>query len=797
VPARRATHAGEATRTAEPHCFGSALHPTAQRDDDVVMSGQASVRLPGRDVVFDGAVLAVGLVVAALSAIAWLPVAPQRLSVAVVVAALAVPVIGRYPFVLTQKSGDSNIGLDPAVLVFLVLTCPAAAALTLWSAGQLLAQLTNRRSLRVRLFNFGITVCSGGLLVLIAQGPVHSRPSSPDELGLILLGCAAYFVVDIYVTAWSLALETRTPLRESLSARSMPVALLVCLGIDIVGYLAVLMHRGLPGWTLALLLVPAVTIAVSVRSISGSQLTHDQLMGLLDATAKAPDWANAERMETALIFHAERIVRLARAEVRPERPGPGEIGSQVRLDGQPAQWLVCRRRANAETFSAEDHQALDALTAVAASMASRRRLADEMAFRAKHDLLTGLANRATFSDRLEHALQRRVREPGAQLAVLYVDLDGFKLVNDRLGHHAGDQVLISVAERIRSCLRPSDTAARLGGDEFAILIEDLPTANVAELAAERILASLREPVLLDGRPASVRASIGLAYPDHGATSAELLRLADGAMYRAKTSGRDRYTTFHYGRGSDGVDRLQLEDRLRQAIADRVIRPYFQPIVDLTDGAIYGFEALARWDDPVLGRVAPDVFIPVAEQLDLIDELGRHMLASAHRVAVLLQQAGHSHYGMSVNLAPSQVFDATLLDLAEQLRREHPSVALTLEVTERTMLGNDQDTLAALARLRSSGVRLAIDDFGVGYSSIGYLRRFAVDMLKIDQSFVRVVAEGVETPEQAAVLRRLGCRYAQGYLFARPVDAQEALRLARIGRFLIDPLAPVELPAVSG
>lgn len=766
-------------------------------------------RLPGRDVAFDGAVFTAGVLIALVSLVRWLAGGPA-LTPALVVAAALVPLISYFPFLLSQKAGDSNIGLDPAVLVFLVLTGSATQSLALWSLGQLASQLVARRSIRVRLFNFGITVLAGALLVLVlGRGDALVRGAA-GELVVVLVGCTVYFLVDIFATAVSLALEMRSRLRDAIPWALAPVAMLVFVGIDTVGYLGMLLYRSQEQWPLALLLIPIITILFAARSISRSQLAHQQLTSLLDATARAPEWADDETVEDALRTYAEQIVRLSSAQVRDEPPAAEEIGAVLAVEGRPPRYLVAARLANAEPFSGEDQQALEALTSVAATMVSRRRLADEMAFRARHDPLTGLVNRATFSDRLDHGLLRLRRNPTSLLAVLYCDLDGFKNVNDRLGHHAGDQVLIGVAERIRGSLRPADTAARLGGDEFAILLEDLVEPADAEHAAERLLTALRQPLLIDGRPTSTRASMGLAYPDGNTSAVELLRLADAAMYRAKNLGRDRLVTFQHS-GGQGSHRLEMEDRLRQAVSDGTIEPHFQPIVDLVTGGIQGFEALARWTDPMLGQIGPDVFIPVAEQLDLIDELGRQMLARAHEVGVRLLERTGRPYAISVNLAPSQVADSAMLEMAESLRARHPVVPLTLEVTERTVLGNDEQTVAVLGRLRVAGVRLAVDDFGVGYSSIGYLQRFPLDVLKVDKSFVQtigepgplqlirgmlalatamrldVIAEGVESWDQAAALRQAGCRYAQGFLFAAAVDAEAALRLCLGGSMDLSPL----------
>jgi diguanylate cyclase (GGDEF)-like protein/PAS domain S-box-containing protein len=434
----------------------------------------------------------------------------------------------------------------------------------------------------------------------------------------------------------------------------------------------------------------------------------------------------------------------------------------------------------------------------------RRSLETQLRHQAFHDALTGLPNRALLLDRLEHALTRSRRE-SAQLAVLFLDLDDFKAVNDRLGHQAGDELLVVVAERLRRCLRDADTAARMGGDEFAIVLEDAADVASAVQVAERILAALREPFTVQGATVHIRGSMGIApYDGPDLTADEMLRLADVAMYAAKSQGKNRLTVYSAGIHAAAVDRHQLAADLRDALERGQFTLAYQPIVSLADTRFAGVEALLRWNHPARGQIGPADFIPIAEENGLIVPIGRWVLEEACRQARAWQDRYGAPVSMSVNVSAHQISEEGLAaSVSETLSATGiERGTLTLEITESVLLGDAEMVIARLAELKSLGVRLAIDDFGIGYSSLSYLRFLPVDALKIDRSFVtavdsgaaeravvrsivslsqvlglRTVAEGIETEEQLVALRMLGAEMGQGYLFAKPLDATE------MGRYL--------------
>lgn len=446
----------------------------------------------------------------------------------------------------------------------------------------------------------------------------------------------------------------------------------------------------------------------------------------------------------------------------------------------------------------------------ALDISERKRAEDALTHHAFHDALTDLPNRALFRDRLEHALERRVRH-SREVGVLFLDLDNFKAVNDGLGHAAGDTLLIEVGRRLRACTRLEDTVARLGGDEFAVLIEEVTGTTEAVAAAQRILSALRPPVRLDGREIVVPASIGIAVSAGDADAGILLRNSDVAMYAAKALGKNRHELYQPSMHAVALDRLELAGDLEGAVDRGEFVLEYQPVVTLATSGIAGVEALVRWNHPGRGRIEPDGFIPLAEETGAIIGLGRWVLREACRQARAWRDefGEDSPFSMNVNVSACQLRDADFLsDVAGALAEwQLEPASLVLEVTESVMMRDTKASLGALRQLKDLGVRLAIDDFGTGYSSLSYVRQFPFDILKIDRSFLtagrqpasdddleraivelgrtlklEIVAEGVERIEQLALLNSFDCELGQGFYFARPMPPdgiRDVLRARRV------------------
>ncbi|HET7294076.1 MAG TPA: EAL domain-containing protein [Vicinamibacteria bacterium] len=454
-----------------------------------------------------------------------------------------------------------------------------------------------------------------------------------------------------------------------------------------------------------------------------------------------------------------------------------------------------------------EYEGKPAVLGTAVDVTDRKRAEGEILKLAYHDPLTGLANRALFLDRLSLAIAQAPRQKKV-LAVLLLDLDRLKLINDSLGHGQGDKLLKAVGERLEACLRDGDTVARISGDEFAVLAPGLLRLEDAATIAQKLQAMLRQSFVIDGREVFVTASAGIAlFPDDGADGETLLRNAHTAMYEAKEAGRDSFQPFTLGANSGALDRLALESDLRRALANGELHVHYQPQVALADGRTEGFEALLRWRHPSRGAVSPAVFVELAELTGMIVPIGAWVLRAACEDLLGLR-AVHPELAVAVNLSARQFQQPDLLaEIARVLEETRlPPGALELEITETVAMQDSERTIATLRRLKDLGVKLSLDDFGTGHSSLSYLRRFPLDTLKIDQSFVRdvtrdaqtasivqaiitmarslglrVVAEGVETAEQQALLRERGCDVAQGYLLSRPVPLEDLRRfLARAG-----------------
>jgi diguanylate cyclase (GGDEF)-like protein len=454
-------------------------------------------------------------------------------------------------------------------------------------------------------------------------------------------------------------------------------------------------------------------------------------------------------------------------------------------------------------FSASEHKLLEMVSKLAAVAMEQRQLNERLAHMAHHDGLTGLPNRILMADRLEHALSRSSRH-GEKIALIYIDLDRFKHINDSLGHHTGDQLLQLVAERLGGATRKSDTLARMGGDEFMLVLDGISHRDNAGLTAARFLELLRLPFTVDGKDLHVGASIGISvYPDDGSDSATLQRHADIAMYHAKNQGGNRFQYFTPEMNAIVIERLEIENELRKALERQEFELHFQPQFELSERRIIGVEALIRWNHPEIGCVPPAKFIPIAEETGLILRIGEWVLNEACHKNAEWQRAGHGPFRVAVNVSTVQLSQGDFVSMVQRALCESGLEPqwLELEVTESFLMRDLEKVSEVLSALRALGVTIAIDDFGNGYSSMSYLQFLPVDCLKIDRSFinevgklecptgrsrtlirtfvslarslgVKILAEGVESAEQCSFLKEIGCELGQGFLFCVPVPADE-------------------------
>jgi diguanylate cyclase (GGDEF)-like protein/PAS domain S-box-containing protein len=504
--------------------------------------------------------------------------------------------------------------------------------------------------------------------------------------------------------------------------------------------------------------------------------------------------------------HPEDVARLkAQIDAHVEGVAPQlEVQHRVMHKDGGYRWMLCRGVVVRDT-AGKAYRMAGSLSDI-----TERKLAEEQLLHdAFHDSLTNLPNRALFTDLLARSLGRAWRRADYRFAVLFIDLDRFKVVNDSLGHTVGDELLRAITRRIERCVRPGDTVARLGGDEFTILVDDIGNPSDATRVADRIQRELTQPFTLSGHEVFTSASIGIALSASGYEAADdLLRDADIAMYRAKALGKARYEVFDTAMHARAMALLELETDLRRAIERNEFRLYYQPMVSLETGRIAGFEGLVRWQHPQRGLIGPAAFVPIAEETGLIIPIGRWVLQEACRQMRQWQERFPAMHDLtiSVNLSGKQFAQARLVEDVSQALKESGLAPgrLRLEITESAVMENAPSAMAMIDQLRGLDVKIDIDDFGTGYSSLSYLQRFEVDHLKIDRSFVSnigsdrgenaeivrtivtlahhlgmdAVAEGVETEDQLRMLRELGCGSVQGFLFAEPVSQDEAEGLLR-------------------
>jgi diguanylate cyclase (GGDEF)-like protein len=763
-----------------------------------------------------------------------------------------------YPVHLDFRSETHTLSLSElGVVLGLFLATPGELMLGLiCGAGIALVVIRRQRPLKVA-FNTAQFALSSAVAVVAFRAVAQlGDPHGPVGWAAAAVGAATFGLVSVILVTVTIALAAGgAPLRELPRTASLGLAASFASASLALAAVEILEADARAVW---LLVAPAVLWALAFRAYGSQRKRHEHVQFLyrtMRATQGAPEFRGAVRellvaartmlsadyaeivlfgslSEGALrsvvtssgeslmepVTLSEAAVAAIAASAResavllPQTRPPHAIDAYLaekglrdalvtslrREDNTFGLLLVANRLGDVATFNGDDRTLFETFAGHAGVLLENDRVKEQLRYQAFHDSLTGLPNRALFTERIDGALAAR----GGATLVLFIDLDDFKTVNDTLGHNAGDELLVAVTERVRACVRPGDVAARLGGDEFAILL-DGATDQEAEHVAARLVDAMRSPFVLHGHETSVHASVGIASGASGARTAdELLTHADVAMYSAKAGGKRQYAVYEPQMHARIRGKHELASALEHAVARQEIRVHYQPVVSLTGARTVGFEALVRWEHPTRGLLLPGSFLSLAEERGLMAEIGRAVLREGCRTVAEWQRryVGHDPLQIAVNLSPTEL---VLPELADEVRYALAETGLSpdsliLEITESGAMADPAAALAALHGLRRVGVRLALDDFGTGHASLSHLRDFPIDILKIAKPFIDhldhraadvtfldgiirlagtleldVVAEGIERHEQAVVLRRLACALGQGYHFARPMTAEDA------------------------
>jgi diguanylate cyclase (GGDEF)-like protein len=702
-----------------------------------------------------------------------------------------------FPLLVLRQEETEAYQPDEAFFVTMALVLPPAGVVAAFAAGSVASQALRRRPLVRIIFN------SGQVLAATAAALATVRLLQAAGVPEAVAACAGAVV---FLSATGVAVSAVIALTEG---RPFLVALLDGWGTRLLvggagislGLLAATGEKERPA-ALVLALLPLAVLQTVLRGWLRARQDRQRMDGLLQAALDAHASVDPPAVRAAVEQAAADLLRCRRARIAEWPAAEGELGAAMPTGDSSPRWLVVSERRGVEPFTGQDGALLEAIAALAATALDNATLVEQIRHEALHDPLTGLANQLLLTDRLSLALQQS-RRSLTETAVLVLDLDRFKKVNDGLGHAAGSEVLRQVAERLTRQTRPGDTVARMGGDEFVICAPGL-RSDQGRMLAERLLGAFAAPFLIDGRELFVSASIGVAlHPRDGSNPEELLKHADRAMYGAKVRGNTYQV--HITPAAGGHDRLTLEAHLHRAIERNELELVYQPQIDLGTGAIVAVEALARWTDPEFGSVGPDQFIPLAEDSGLIVALDTWVMRTACEQAEAWSDSGLPPVRMAVNVSGRHFHHARLIETVADVlwQTELDPGRLELEVTESVAVEEEHDNRLALEELRTLGVGVAIDDFGTGYSVLSRLRYFPLDRLKIDRAFVaevpgkaadgaivvamiamahalglEVVAEGVETAAQRDFLIQSGCDLGQGYFFARPLPpADVALLLA--------------------
>ncbi len=754
---------------------------------------------------FDRSVLLIAVVLTAASAIVASGVGGRgQAELFMLLCIPVIVVVSRYPITLDRSGGAIEIGFDSCVLALLGTLTPAHDGALIWAAGALLSQLLSGNRVVAKVFNIGVQTTSGIAALWVIDWLGSEDITSLVQFAAVLAGCTVYFVLDFAISEVSVALENDTPFTAALGQTDVLLSMVSIVAVDSLGYLAALVLTEVDVWATVLLAVPVATLLVASKSTARDRERSRRMRVLFDVSRSVQSQSSADDVLELLEVGGRELVRVQACGLRDVPPGAGEVGARV-TDGSRDWWLVAPEWQRIRSTVASDREHLDQLALAGSEALSRLKLTREMTFLARHDTLTELANRGVLLDRVEHALEV-ARRRGSTVAVLFCDLDGFKQINDRFGHNAGDAVLVTTAQRIARCVRTSDTVARLGGDEFAVLLEDIRDPVDVDRVTALLLAAVVERIEVSGHLVSVSTSIGIATSDGSDTGEGILRSADIAMYEAKAKGKNCVARYQAEFGAARVRKLEMVEALRLAVEDDALTVAYQPYFSVRTGEVIGLEALARWRHE--GQdISPNAFVPLAEETGLVVGLGERILDRVARDAEHIRRLGATPIQLGVNISAQQLRSPSFLDHVGRARAALGRLELVLEVTERDVVREDSLSQEVMARLVAEGVKFAVDDFGIGFSSIGYLQNLPVQVLKTDRTFVadiensersanllrsmllmgralglHVVVEGVERQEQLDHLRGMRNEVsAQGFHLARPMPLVEVLALLQRDR----------------